>query len=423
MMDLMQELPYSILYSVAFIFAYAYATDFKDFQSINKNIGYTLLITFTNLLGMKVLEGLNLDKFYVLILVLLILDYLTISLFRHSIQISNFIYSFPFLVIFVLYETVLTPMIMEIYSLNYADTLQIGIPRTFIACTNCFITVISYVYLMKSLRLLNRTLPKNYYVLYLSLTIVFFSMPLIYYHDIIQRSYTIGSFILFIFIVASYWLFNCFVIRLSRLFHEKYESETVQFVSEINQKYLKGIEGEHEKIRQMNHDIKNHLLTMKTMLHSHDNIEAYLEGIQSSYEQVTLIHTGNQQFDAVINAKIEELSRIHFTVVAALPPIIGLRVEDICSLIFNLMDNAAEAVENNDNPEVTMKLKYQAGTLLITTENACPFEPTFITTKKQGHGYGMKIIKNIIARYDGMFSYQFLDEKLKIMISLNCVDH
>ena len=37
--------------------------------------------------------------------------------------------------------------------------------------------------------------------------------------------------------------------------------------------------------------------------------------------------------------------------------------------------------------------------LIIRIKNTCPIKPNFSTDKGEGHGYGLKIIKNIVNKY------------------------
>ena len=88
----------------------------------------------------------------------------------------------------------------------------------------------------------------------------------------------------------------------------------------------------------------------------------------------------------------------------------------MCSLLFNLLNNAIEYLERNPEVEdrtVVFRLKLINKTLFVTVENAVASEHerrslTLITSKKDkaAHGYGTKVVKGIVDAHNGSVEYK-----------------
>ena len=83
-------------------------------------------------------------------------------------------------------------------------------------------------------------------------------------------------------------------------------------------------------------------------------------------------------------------------------------------VITNLVKNAIQATENEENPIIEVKVSSEENNLIISVSDngkgisedlkELIFEPKF-TTKTSGMGLGLAIIKNIIEAYDGSISF------------------
>ena len=95
------------------------------------------------------------------------------------------------------------------------------------------------------------------------------------------------------------------------------------------------------------------------------------------------------------------------------------------ALLSNLCDNAIEAASKVKNGEVHLYIMKKKAYLKIVIENSTDGNilqknPEFETDKKntQLHGLGIKIIKNIVKLYDGMYETEGTNHSLKTSILL-----
>lgn len=100
-----------------------------------------------------------------------------------------------------------------------------------------------------------------------------------------------------------------------------------------------------------------------------------------------------------------------------LPDKLSIEITDLCSVFFNLMDNAIEAClqSGSQKPFIRLSTEFSGECLSIYLHNTKNPEQIFNhqTTKKESynplpsHGFGLSIIEDICRKYDG--AYQWLD--------------
>lgn len=107
---------------------------------------------------------------------------------------------------------------------------------------------------------------------------------------------------------------------------------------------------------------------------------------------------------------------IQFSVAGSFPTRLNLVSADLASLLCNLLSNAVEgAVAARDTcptAEVSVHFVTAAGRLVIRIENsALPAVPLHGKTTKSNselHGFGTRIIQDIVSRYDGSYTLQHI---------------
>lgn len=187
----------------------------------------------------------------------------------------------------------------------------------------------------------------------------------------------------------------------------------------LMQKYLE-VEDKIEQNRCMVHDMKHNLLMLQEYVSSKDykKLEECLNEINHSLRQEQRsIWTQNKIWDLVLSYKKDEAEQkgINVVIDSALVPSFPFDDREGCSLFGNLLDNAIEACEKMDSGEkfICVKIEKQQQLLFLEIANSIKEEPQFgngdpVTTKSQKslHGYGLKSVKRIIDKYEGIISYQ-----------------
>ena len=126
------------------------------------------------------------------------------------------------------------------------------------------------------------------------------------------------------------------------------------------------------------------------------------------------VKTGNAMADAIINSKISlaKSRNIPVQIDAHIPVKLKMSELDLCCILGNLFDNAmdasAELPEEERLIRVYMDMKgtqlYISFTNFTATKKQKKLAGRFVTTKGEGHGFGLVRIDAIVEKLDGYLS-------------------
>ena len=202
---------------------------------------------------------------------------------------------------------------------------------------------------------------------------------------------------------------------------------------ETQQQHLKEMEDMQETMRQFRHDYKSHLFCIDALVveKNYAELHQYLEELhQLPMETTEMIpYTKNNSLNLVLNQKRKTADKagVDFQIQADMDADYSGKVQiyDLNALLSNLCDNAIEAASKVKNGKICLRLMKKKAYLKIEMENSTSGNvleenPQFETSKKNKelHGMGIKIIKNIVKTYDGMYETQATKYSLKTNIML-----
>lgn len=188
----------------------------------------------------------------------------------------------------------------------------------------------------------------------------------------------------------------------------------------VRQEY-ESLKDQQRERELLDHDRKNHLLVLHSLLKGYRTEEAkdYLERISKPFlEGSNLIWTGNETLDLLINQVRRRAKQkgVSFTIEADAVPLGRMEEEDVCSLFANLLDNACEAAAKMEAGRGWMRLKIRrAGEMLfVELENSMAEPPRkkagiLISSKKDNrlHGLGLSSIRRVVSKYGGCLEYDW----------------
>ena len=223
--------------------------------------------------------------------------------------------------------------------------------------------------------------------------------------------------VLFVILVLITVLF----ISLSRETERKYRLESEALQQETLQEQRQALTELYEKVLGMRHDLKNHLQTLAGLLEQGESGQAlaYIKQISDTDEpRGVWVNTGNAAIDSLLHTKLSDAKKAGIAVRAnlSLSDTNEVKESDLCTVLFNLLDNAIEACKRNTHPEnrwLHLVVSQQAYRLAVFCEN--PSEQTPQEGKggfksvKQGllHGIGLKQVKRVADKYGGLFSAEY----------------
>ena len=191
-----------------------------------------------------------------------------------------------------------------------------------------------------------------------------------------------------------------------------------------HQKYCEMIEV-MEQNQELIHDTKHHFLIVQEYLKNeeYENLQKYVKQISDEFQRtVPKVYTGIKILDFILEQKrvVAQKSGIRYEIDTMLLTGIPTTEQETCALFGNLLDNAIEACCLVKTEEKWIKIQIQQINQLLSIELLNTFEIPCI--RKQGvfetikeersvHGYGIKSMRRIVDKYQGIITYE---EKEKI---------
>ena len=229
----------------------------------------------------------------------------------------------------------------------------------------------------------------------------------------------------FLSCLVSLLLMVCFYFRQSQL---KMQISVLDTQYELIESQYVRAQNFYTENAKLYHDIKHHLRALERLLQNGDRREAlaYIESVQEPLQcKMIPVHTGVDIVDAVIYEAKEKAEQRNILLVVETPILpSGLKLEDreFCVLFANLLNNALEAAKE----QIRLNIAITAGFLVIEMQNDYKEKPVvknnhFVSEREQdslAHGWGMKIIEQIVEKYQGELSIR-VDMQVSIKILMD----
>lgn len=196
---------------------------------------------------------------------------------------------------------------------------------------------------------------------------------------------------------------------------EKVKFQLVNEKLDMQYKYYLMVKESQEKMRQVYHDINNHMSNIKSLKNNSEDVNEYINNIEDEVkESKNIYNTGNALLDIILYEKSKYCmeNNIDFNAGIDFSKCEFIDMIDISSIFSNLIDNAIEACnkinENNINKYITIKSTFIKGYYVVRCENSKTNKVMIknnkiLTSKKDKffHGIGLDSIKSSIKKYNG----------------------
>ena len=214
---------------------------------------------------------------------------------------------------------------------------------------------------------------------------------------------------------------------------EKYFVEQQQ-VHAIQER-MEEVEHFYNGIRQMKHEMKNHLTNIKGLVRngSYEEIEQYIDQMDESMNVFELtIKTGNTVTDVIVNdkQKAAEKQEIQFKSEFSYPKSEGYNAYDIGVIINNLLQNALEACGKmaEGKKYIYLSGRQKKKFYLINVKNSFEGEVLFdtktnlpLSTKGKDislHGIGLSNVKREVDKYMGDVDFKVKKNEFSVTVLL-----
>jgi len=310
---------------------------------------------------------------------------------NHLYKLEFILLSKPFLLLGVLFLKY-HELSGEIYK---KDILCIGIPM----CTNILSLLIIFNY---GLQGLNQHLVDNSVIMLISFLLLLSSISLlIIIHKILKNNKL------------------------------QLEHELIREKVNLEYSYYMKIENNQEKVKQLYHDMKNHMICISN-LNNPNELEKYIENINIELRGMdNSFNTGNRIIDIIMSEKkaicIEK--DVKFESFLDFSKLDFIDMTDMCIIFSNALDNAIQACDRISDLSIlkyiSVKVTYVNSFCIINIENSnvndiVKKNNIIVTHKKDKfvHGIGIKNIKNTVKKYDGEVNINFTDNKFTLTMMI-----
>lgn len=201
------------------------------------------------------------------------------------------------------------------------------------------------------------------------------------------------------------------------------------------QERMEEVEQFYNGIRQMKHEMRNHLTNIKGLLESgnYEDMQQYLFKMDESMNVFEMtIQTGNAVTDVIVNDKQKAASKqgIQFQAEFSYPVSDRYDAYDIGIIINNLLQNALEACENMKAGEryITLSGRQKRKFFLIEVRNSFDGEIEFdsytnlpISNKEKDislHGIGLSNVKREVEKYMGDIDIKVKKNEFSVTVLL-----
>ena len=237
--------------------------------------------------------------------------------------------------------------------------------------------------------------------------------------------YLIGICVLIICFIIFY-IYHFFLNHIDDRYKNKILSECLN--GYINE--LELMKKSELKVEGMRHDLKNHLIELKSLAGNGDPKEV-IKYVDSMFEDLPSgkkhSRNGSYELDSLINYLVEEEGKdlLDVNVKVTVPESIEINKYKLNIILGNLLQNAIEAAKASKNKYLSLNVRYDRNILIIEIENSYSNDIVFqkgdlISTKKDKdqHGIGLRNVKRIVKEQNGVIDIKTENERFIVKVML-----
>ena len=191
---------------------------------------------------------------------------------------------------------------------------------------------------------------------------------------------------------------------------------------ELTMQHYESLRAQNEQVMMLLHDMNKHYTVLRQMS-GEENVKRYLDELLRQNASIRpVVRSGNAMLDVIINGKLTQainagvrIELVRTNAPASLP----LSDTELCSLMMNLMDNAVDGVLGSgaQHPFIRLDMHMKNGFFVFSLENSAK-KPETPKTPAPGHGLGLKIIRQIVERCNGLLEMEQGEDSYRVTLAL-----
>ena len=186
-----------------------------------------------------------------------------------------------------------------------------------------------------------------------------------------------------------------------------------------------------EKTREYRHDIRHHMQYLSACIGNNqlERAQEYIQKICSEIEaNKVMVFCENEAANLIFSAFTGRAKEQNVPIIikAQIPKNIHISESDLCVLLSNALENALHACQNLKEKGIQGKIEVSAfeknKKLFLQFINSCDSDITFVqgipVTSQPGHGIGVRSICALVERYEGIYTFEVVEDKFVLRVSM-----
>lgn len=180
------------------------------------------------------------------------------------------------------------------------------------------------------------------------------------------------------------------------------------------------------ELKEVRHDVKNQYAYMQVMLENekYDELKKYFAELIGTFSKplYECVASGNEVVDSILNLELSKAGEcgVQMNVRVTVPSELPFSKSGLLGIFTNVIDNAIEACSREKIADscVDVTLSIQGDYLLFCvvnptnrTDGEISAEEPSVKSHAELHGYGMKIVKKLVKKYNGFYRNYVRDGK------------
>ena len=192
--------------------------------------------------------------------------------------------------------------------------------------------------------------------------------------------------------------------------------------SELSMQNYESLRAQNEQVMMLLHDMNKHYSILRQMS-GEESVQRYLDELLSQNASIRpVVQSGNPMLDVIVNGKLTQAinAGVHIELVrTGAPETLPLSDTELCSLLMNLMDNAVNGVLDSgaQQPFIRLDMHVKNGFFVFSLENSASRAPK-TKNPEPGHGLGLKIIRQIVERCNGLLEMEQCEDSYRVTLAL-----
>lgn len=246
-----------------------------------------------------------------------------------------------------------------------------------------------------------------------------------------EFSANIDNMVFMIIISIGSLLVYYLVIALINENHKNVELVNKNHIYKLQSLQYDKIKTSISETRKARHDLRHHLNIINSYLQNncYDEMRNYLaEYLKNSSKFEQIYYCDNTTLNLILSyfAELAEEKKINYDVKLKLTKQLNINNDDLAVMVSNILENAVDgcAMLEENKRSIKVRGNLENNTFIFTCDNSSIKNSLhmrnnkYVSSKHSGYGVGIDSVKDIVERYDGVFSIK--ENNNQVCVSILC---